>query len=154
MLLLPCFFRSFLEGKAGRRLCRRWQQERRSATIPEHNLGRTAPRHPTRSAAAASGPGAQGGPFASQRDCERVPELPRRGGSPLSTQVPGRRAGGSRRTIGWSAATSSASAKSAQRSSEASAGVGEGDEGAAGGASEEGATAGRRSGVSLLSFCF
>lgn len=121
MLLLPCFFRSFLEGKAGRRLCRRWQQERRSATIPEHNLGRTAPRHPTRSAAAASGPGAQGGPFASQRDCERVPELPRRGGSPLSTQVTARRAGGSWRTIGRPAATSRAS--------------------------EEGATMGRRSGT-------
>lgn len=46
MLLLPCFFRSFLEGKAGHRLCRRRQQERRSATIPEHNLGRTAPQTP------------------------------------------------------------------------------------------------------------
>lgn len=104
-------------------------------------------RRAVREPKAAFFPGVGGGAAAARRrDRERGPELPRRGGCSLSTLVRARRAGGSRRTIGRPAATSSASATSAHLSTVAGAGGGEGEGGAAGGASEDGAAARRSSG--------
>lgn len=87
-----------------------------------------------------------GAATAGLRDRERASEPPRRGGCSLSLRVMAGRAGGSRRTTGRPAASSSSSARSAHRSTGAGSGCGEGEEGTAAGAAGAGASSGRGSG--------